>query len=142
MVHNNLTIVAVSTLKIADHEAFTLVALAWDYIQSIHPNRKRARLRLMNGRWWVGKAWRSKNYCLLRVGRLHDETWELRYESVRGDYGEMPLAIYKGWREHLVALAAHELWHLFSRKPRGREQEYDCELRSLEAIDYYRSSIL
>ena len=50
----------------------------------------------------------------------------------------MPEFWHANWQEHLVGLCAHELWHLYSRKPSGREQEFECELVESDAIDFYR----
>ena len=53
-------------------------------------------------------------------------------------FKDMPGFWHAHWQEHLVGPCAQELWHLYSRKPHGREQEFECERVEYDAIDACR----
>jgi hypothetical protein len=91
------------------------------------------RLRLLHTRYgWRGRAYGSS--CRVYVGKLHEEPRSVTYTR----YKDMPEFSVKDWREHLIALVAHELYHRWSVKPNGKRQEFDCELVAFDAVERWR----
>ena len=115
-----------------------LIASAWRHITREAVRQGSVlfapRLTLTNGNSWRGRAWPGARQTLVRLADLHTEPRPTRYPR----YQDMPEFWHANWQEHLVGLCAHELWHLYSRKPSGREQEFECELVESDAIDVYR----
>ena len=67
------------------------------------------------------------------VGTLHEDA----RETVYPDFKDMPVFWHKDWREHLVGIVAHELWHRW-QPGTGKAAEMVCELVEIDAIDAYR----
>ena len=82
--------------------------------------------------YWYGSACGYR--CRVFVGRLHPEPCKDTYRR----YKDMPEYWYRDWKERAVFLFAHELWHRWSQKPNGKQQEFDCEIVGMDAIDRWR----
>jgi len=86
-----------------------------------------------SSRSWWGRA--CGYHAKVFIGNLHEEPVLQRYPRFK----EMPEFWINNWREQLVGLTAHELWHRWSPAPNGKAQEYDCELVEWDAVDRWRS---
>lgn len=67
------------------------------------------------------------------IGKLHEDARRTVYPK----YRDMPEFWHKDWKEHLVGLTAHELWHRW-QPGTGKKAEIVCELVESDAIDAYR----
>lgn len=90
------------------------------------------RVGLSDRGYWYGHA--CGYQCRVFVGRLHPEPCKDTYRR----YKDMPEYWYRDWKERAVFLFAHELWHRWSQKPNGKQQEFDCEIVGMDAIDRWR----
>lgn len=81
------------------------------------------------GWWGRNMGMRSRVF----IGPLHEDARETTYPT----YKDMPVFWHKDWREHLVGLIAHELWHRW-QPGSGKQAEIMCELVESDAIDAYR----
>jgi hypothetical protein len=120
-----------------------LVASAFRHIQraGFHDHGVNFLLRMLHtpqiilnkgqhGFWW-GRCCG----CVSRVyiGKLHTEAQKTTYPLFK----DMPVFWHKDWKEHLVGLVAHELWHRW-QPGHGKPAEIMCELVESDAIDTYR----
>ena len=111
---------------------FNYADLAWDYVtqrKEMEPHGVRMHVRAFP--FWEGTAKPRWDKCEVRVGKLFHEP----LSSTCKRFENMPTNTYKNWKEMLFALMVHELWHLFSLAPSGREQELECELLEAKAIN-------
>lgn len=121
-----------------------LIACAFRHVQKTafqgHREEFLRRMRCWNSelilaksgtRFWWGRnvGTRSRVY----VGELHPEPRQTTYPK----YKDMPVFWHKDWKEHLVGLTAHELWHRW-QPGTGKQAEIMCELVESDAIDTYR----
>lgn len=81
------------------------------------------------GWWGRNMGIRSRVF----VGDLHKEPMLDTYDR----FDDMPEYWVKDWREHLVGIIAHELWHRW-QPGSGKQAEIMCELVEIDAIDAYR----
>lgn len=82
------------------------------------------------GGWWGrNMGIRSRVF----IGKLHTEPQKTCYPNFK----DMPVFWHRDWKEHLVGLVAHELWHRW-QPGHGKKAEYVCELIESDAIDTYR----
>jgi hypothetical protein len=88
-------------------------------------------LTLSKGYTWYGRA--AGYTARVFVGRLHPEAQCTTYPRFK----DMPVFWHKDWKEHLVGLVAHELWHRW-QPGTGKKAEMMCELVESDAIDTYR----
>lgn len=82
-------------------------------------------------RCWHGRNSGMRSFVF--VGKLHEDARETTYPK----FVDMPVFWHKDWREHLVGLTAHELWHRW-QPGSGKQAEIMCELVESDAIDAYR----
>jgi len=82
-------------------------------------------------RSWYGRAAGHRSWVL--IGPLHPEP----RRSVYPKYKDMPTFWHMDWREHVVGLIAHELWHRW-QPGHGKPAELMCETVEQDAIDAYR----
>lgn len=69
----------------------------------------------------------------VHVGAKHTEPKRTTYPKFK----DMPVFWIRDWKEHLVGLIAHELWHRW-QPGSGKNAEFMCELVESDAIDTYR----
>lgn len=81
--------------------------------------------------FWYGRA--TGYTARVFVGKLHTEAQRTTYPRFK----DMPVFWHKDWKEHLVGLTAHELWHRW-QPGSGKKAETMCELVESDAIDAYR----
>jgi hypothetical protein len=82
------------------------------------------------GYWWGRNC---GHISRVYVGKLHTEPQKTTYPKFK----DMPVFWHKDWKEHLVGLVAHELWHRW-QPGHGKKAEIMCELVESDAIDTYR----
>lgn len=80
--------------------------------------------------WW-GRNMGSRSRVF--VGPLHQEPKQTSYPKFK----DMPVFWHADWKEHLVGLVAHELWHRW-QPGQGKHVETMCEVVEQDAIDAYR----
>lgn len=80
---------------------------------------------------WYGRA--CGHTARVFIGRLHPEAQCTTYPKFK----DMPVFWHKDWKEHLVGLTAHELWHRW-QPGTGKKAEMMCEMVESDAIDAYR----
>lgn len=88
-------------------------------------------LFLAKGRNWWGRC--VGIHSRVFIGKLHTEP----RQSVYPKYKDMPVFWHKDWKETLVGLTAHELWHRW-QPGWGKKAEIMCELVESDAIEAYR----
>jgi hypothetical protein len=82
-------------------------------------------------RGWWGRNVGARSRVF--IGKLHEDPQETRYPKFK----DMPVFWHMDWREHLVGLVAHELWHRW-QPGHGKPAEMMCETVEQDAIDTYR----
>jgi len=130
------------TIGIPWSEVRPLVACAFRHVQkaAFADHREEFLRRRCNSELIIGKSgsrgWWGRNAGVcsrMFIGELHKEPHQTTYPK----YKDMPVFWHKDWKEHLVGLAAHELWHRW-QPGHGKEAEIMCELVESDAIDTYR----
>jgi len=133
-----------NTVGIPWAEIRPLVASAFRHIQREgfrdHGDNFLRRMRLytphlilgkgQNGFWW-GRC--TGHVSRVYIGKLHTEAQKTTYPKFK----DMPVFWHRDWKEHLVGLVAHELWHRW-QPGHGKPAEIMCELVESDAIDTYR----
>lgn len=86
----------------------------------------------------------AKVRSIVKVRNGVQERYLERLEEFRQTYGgkQSPYMIYETWQEGMVAIAAHELTHIFQYQARLAMKESTCEYQAARAIDRYRESIV
>ena len=104
--------------------------LKLDFIDRNRRNASKLFVHKSKRDWWGrNMGIRSRVF----VGPLHDEPKLETYDR----FDDMPEYWVKDWREHLVGIVAHELWHRW-QPGTGKAAEMVCELVEIDAIDAYR----
>ena len=102
---------------------------AFEFLRRV--SRWTPELTLSKGYAWYGRA--TGFTARVFVGRLHPEAQSTTYPRFK----DMPVFWIKDWREHLLGLTAHELWHRW-QPGSGKQAEMVCEMVESDAIDSYR----
>lgn len=84
-----------------------------------------------SSRGWWGRNMGVRSRVF--IGKLHEDAQQTTYPKFK----DMPVFWHKDWKEHLVGLVAHELWHRW-QPGHGKEAEIMCETVESDAIDTYR----
>jgi hypothetical protein len=84
--------------------------------------------------WWGRNVGARSRVC---VGPLHPEPRKTTYPKFK----DMPVFWHMDWKEHLVGLVAHELWHRW-QPGHGKPAEIMCETVEQDAIDTRMQSAL
>lgn len=84
-----------------------------------------------SGRGWWGRNMGVRSRVF--IGHLHEHPRDVTYP----EFKDMPEVWVKDWKEHVVGLVAHELWHRW-QPGHGKKAEMMCELVESDAIDTYR----
>ena len=120
-----------------------LVACAFRHVQRegfkdlkvnfIDRNRNNVSLLYLHksGRGWWGRNMGVRSRVF--IGHLHTKPWQTTYPKFR----DMPVFWHKDWKEHVVGLMAHELFHRW-QPGTGKNAEFMCEMVEWDAIDAYR----
>lgn len=82
-------------------------------------------------RGWWGRNVGARSRVF--IGPLHPEPRKTTYPKFK----DMPVFWHMDWREHLVGLVAHELWHRW-QPGHGKKAEEMCEAVEEDAIANYR----
>lgn len=132
------------TIGVPWAEVRPLVACAFRHVQREGLRDHREDFLRRSLRWTpeliLGKAtrgyWWGRNcghISRVYVGKLHTEPQKTTYPKFK----DMPVFWHRDWKEHLVGLVAHELWHRW-QPGSGKKAETMCELVEWDAIDTYR----
>jgi hypothetical protein len=120
-------------LAVALYHVKTVAIVEHGLSYALRQQRVPHQLRLLHtGRGWRG--WSYGSSCRVYVGKLHADPLNVTYPR----YKDMPEFSVNDWREHLIALVSHEMWHRWSKEPNGKRQEFDCEMVSIDAVDRWR----
>jgi hypothetical protein len=119
-----------------------LVAFAFRYTQRLafHDFGRKFIARCMNftttlhilkDHRWHGRnlGWRSDVF----VGALHERPIKQKYPRFK----DMPEFWEIDWREHLLGIVSHELWHNW-HEGHGRKAEFMCETVESDAVNAWR----
>lgn len=131
------------TIGVPWAEVRPLVACAFRHVQREGFRDHREDFLRRSQRWTpeliLGKStrgWWGRNcghISRVYVGKLHTEAQMTTYPKFK----DMPVFWHRDWKEHLVGLVAHELWHRW-QPGSGKKAEIMCELVESDAIDTYR----
>lgn len=120
-----------------------MVACAFRHVQREAFNDHKLNFVTRNQNNWTmlyihksKRGWWGRNMGIrsrVFVGELHEDPKLETYDR----FDDMPEYWVKDWREHLVGIIAHELWHRW-QPGTGKQAEIMCELVESDAIDAYR----
>jgi len=117
-----------SAFRHVQKEAFR--DLGTEFIRRSHNWNTTLFLHKSSRGWW-GRNVGSRSRVF--IGPLHAEPRQTTYPKFK----DMPVFWHMDWKEHLVGLVAHELWHRW-QPGHGKPAEMMCETVEQDAIDTYR----